>query len=123
MKNPNPPNKNCAEQNLRCPISEAGADNLRTLAESFAKMTEAAARMEASESCPEFLSVRAWQRAESIGRVMDNLIEAWEKQGCAGLCFDCEWEKLRQSLAIIDALTPCNQWFMPGLSRQNSSDD
>lgn len=112
MKNPpNPCNKN----NHTCPLSPQAADTVKKLAESIDDLTSAAAKMAANDTCPEFLQMKAWQRAERVGHALDNLLDSWEDGHCPALSIDCEWQHIERALAIINTLTPCNQWFSPEL--------
>lgn len=115
-------NKKCAGSKCQCPISEMAAESIKKLTESYDNLAAAAAKLEGAESCPEFLKDRAWQRVERVGRVLDNLLAAWEQQNCPPLCFNCEWQECQRALAILDVLTPCDQWFVPGLVKPPSSD-
>lgn len=126
MKNPqNICNKNNCTAPRPCPLSPLAAESLKKLAESYDDMTSAAARMAAAKNCPDFLQQRAWQRAERVGRVLDDFLDSWEEQACPALCFDCGWQQCERGLAIIEALTPCSQWFTPELwaqlNRQNAA--
>lgn len=128
MKNPpNPENNTNIQCHHPCPISQMGAESIKKLAESFDDLSSAAAKMSATEDCPDFLAQRAWQRAERVGQVLDNLINNWENACCPALQFDCAWQQCERGLAIINTLTPCNQWFAPELwdfvSKMNSEED
>lgn len=119
MKNPPNPDNNTNNQCLPpCPISQMAAESIKKLSESYDDLSSAAAKMSATEECPEFLAQKAWQRTERVGQVLDNLLNHWERGCCVGLCFDCEWLHTERGLAIINTLTPCNQWFAPELWAQ-----
>lgn len=114
MKNPpNPCNKN--NDTSPCPLSPHAADTVKKLAESIDDLTSAAAKMAANDTCPDFLQQRAWQRAERVGHALDALLNSWEAAHCPALCVDCQWQHIERALAIINTLTPCNQWFSPEL--------
>lgn len=114
MKNPPNSDNNTNNKCRRpCPISQMAAESIKKLSESYDDLSSAAAKMSATEECPEFLAQRAWQRTERVGQVLDNLLNHWEDGCCPGLCFDCEWLHTERGLAIINTLTPCNQWFAP----------
>lgn len=114
MKNPpNPCNKNNDSGTNHCPTSPLAADTIKKLAESIDDLTSAAAKMSVTEGCPEFVAARTWLRAERVGQTLDRLIDHWEQQDCPALCLDCQWHNIERGLAIINTLTPCNQWFAP----------
>ena len=115
-------NQKCAAQNRRCPISEMGAETAKKLAESYEMLINAAVKADAAEGCPDFLRRHAWQRAERVGRVLDNLLGGWETQSCPPLCFNCDWQNCQRALTILDVFTPCNQWFIPELPRRQTDD-
>lgn len=113
----------CANEcGRRCPMSELAAEQTKKLAETYAKLLDAAQKLENAETAPEFLQVRAWQRAEQAGRALDEILSGWEKQTCPALCFDCAWRQTERGLAIINTLTPCNQWFVPELFNLSKQD-
>lgn len=100
-------------------MSELAAEQAKKLAETYTKLLDAAQKLEKAETAPEFLRLRAWQRAEQAGSALDALFSGWEEQGCPPLCFDCAWQQTERNLLIINTLTPCNQWFVPELFNLN----
>ncbi len=103
-------------------MSELAAEQTKKLAETYAKLLDTAQKLENAETAPEFLQVRAWQRAERVGRALDEILSGWEEQTCPPLCFDCQWQQTERNLLIINTLTPCNQWFVPELFNLSRGD-
>lgn len=100
----------------RCPLNEPAAKTARELAEAYDKLLAGALALEKARTAPKFMRQRAWQRAERAGRALDALFAGWEQGGCPALCLDCAWQETERGLAIIGALTPCSQWFVPELT-------
>lgn len=103
-------------------MSELAADQTKKLAETYAKLLDAAQKLEKAETAPEFLQARAWQRAERVGRALDATLSGWEEQNCPPLCFDCQWQQTERTLLILNTFTPCNQWFVPELFNRGRQD-
>lgn len=106
----------------KCLMSEMAVDQLKNLAESYDKLTRTAIDLAAQDMVTEQQKKRAFRRAERTGRVIDNLLANWELGECASVFHCCAWEQCQRDLAIINALTPCNQFDWP-LSGQNKSND
>lgn len=98
---------------VKCPMSALAVQNLRHLAETYEILTNTALHLAAKDDTSAATRKLAFLRAERTGRVIDSLLELWENQSCPAVCHSCRWEQCERELAIINTLTPCNQFYSP----------
>ncbi len=110
----------------KCPMSEMAVNSLRQLSESYNTLVQTAVTLSAQDTVSERQKKRAFRRAERTGQVIDNLLANWELGTCPVVFHCCSWEQCQRELAIISALTPCNQFYSPLVTstlNSSSSDD